>query len=70
MRKCKTSDFKISKEMIDELVKKLVKGGSNKLDYKALADGRLSHLSERRSVLRGSLIEFYYFINFKKDDNA
>jgi hypothetical protein len=39
--------------MVEELVSALGKSSSNKIDYKSLVDGRTSHLSERRSVLRG-----------------
>ncbi len=53
MRKCKTSDFKISEAMVEELVNALGKNADNKIDYKTFVEGRTSHLSDRRFNRKG-----------------
>lgn len=56
IRECRKGRLEISESMIDELITVL---GSNafKINYKSLARGRSSHLSERRSQLRGKTIK-------------
>lgn len=55
IRECRNGHLDISDGMIDELVAAL---GSKafKINYKSLARGRSSHLSERRAQIRGKFV--------------
>lgn len=56
IRECKKGRLEISDSMIEELVIALsTSKSSDKINYRALANGRTSHLFERRSQLRGKL---------------
>lgn len=57
-RECRKGRLDISDSMIEELVTVLGKGRYNKINYKSLAKGRYSHLSELRAQLRG--ITWYF----------
>lgn len=53
LRGCKKGKLDLPSEMIDELVKILNSEKTEKIFYKELAKGRNSHLSDRRSELKG-----------------
>ena len=51
---CKKGRLDLTDSALDELVNALGQTKSNLINYKVLAQGRSSHLSERRSRLRGT----------------
>ena len=53
IRSCKNKRLEIRDYALDELVNALGTNAANAINYKSLAQGRSSHLSERRSQLRG-----------------
>jgi hypothetical protein len=58
IRECKQERLMLSDSLIEELIMALSKKNSHYLNYKGLARGRSSHLSDRRSQLLGEQQSF------------
>lgn len=67
VRECKKGRLDVDDAMIEELIMCLGTSKSNKIKYKALAKGRKSHLSDKRSQLRGSF--FLLNLNLSLNQN-